>query len=203
MSDDADGFTYQPARSGASRRRVPMLIAIPVVAGCAAIGTVAGMLQPAPPAPPTEHSAALPAHVLSTSPEVVESSRPAPNSAAPSVVPSVLGVAKAASPADAPVVDPPRQRELPEPAAAPAIKPTPQNEAPAPSLLLKTGSVEQSPQAIGEDVALRPDNTRVETPTRLARAKRMRHAHMRRMRPTPPGSSTDKFFSSLFPVMPK
>ena len=199
MSDNADGFTYQSALSGAGRRRVPMLIAIPVVAGCAALGTLAGMLHSASQPPPAE----LPTQVLSTSPGFVESPRVAvPSSEAPPAPHDVEEGVKASS-TYTPVAEPPRQRELPEPASAPAVKPTPENEAPPPTHLLKTGSVDQSPQSLSEDVALRPDVTPAEPATRAARAKRMRRAHMRRIRPAPPGSSADKFFSSLFPVMPK
>jgi hypothetical protein len=39
---NGDGFTYQPV----GRRRVSMLIAVPVIAGCATIGSVAGALHP-------------------------------------------------------------------------------------------------------------------------------------------------------------
>jgi hypothetical protein len=197
VSDDADGFTYQPALSGAGRRRVPMLIAIPIVAGCAALGTVAGMLHSASPPPPAE----LPAHALSTSPELEESSRPAPPSEAPPAPPS-QGAVKASS-TYTPVAEPPRQQDVPEPPAAPTVKPAPQNEAPPPTHLLKTGSVDQAPQSLSEDVTLRPDVAPAEPTTRAARAKRIRRVHMRRIRPAPPGTSTDKFFSSLFPVMPK
>src|SRR5262245_11854698 len=40
VSDDEGGFTYRPA---GGRRRVSMFVAVPVVAGCAALGTIAGV----------------------------------------------------------------------------------------------------------------------------------------------------------------
>lgn len=43
VSDDEGGFTYRPA---GGRRRVSMFVAVPVVAGCAALGTIAGVIVP-------------------------------------------------------------------------------------------------------------------------------------------------------------
>lgn len=197
MSDDADGFRYQPATSSVvGGRRVPMLVAVPIVAVCAALGTLAGVLHPPGPNGPAAHHPSETANAPSSSPELVGGLRPAPNSAAVVAAPSLQEAAKVARPADVPATaDPLQQREQRE-RAAPAYKTASQQDTPAPvpAHLVKTGSVSETPQD--------------ETSTRLAdqpsaRAKRMRRAHMRRMRPAPPGSGPEKFFSSLFPIMPK
>jgi hypothetical protein len=183
VSDDAHGINYRSASSGLGRRRVPMLIAIPVVAGCAAIGTLAGVLRPSGSGSPADqHQAATPGAAESAT---------AAN--------SMQAAEKATAPG--PTSDPPQRREQ-SGLVVPAVGIAARQGASEPVPPLKTGSVEQPSRGVTEDVARGEDAARSEAPP-LTRAKKLRRAYMRRVRPSPPGSATDKFLSSLFPIMPK
>jgi hypothetical protein len=195
VSDDADGFNYRSASMGPGRRRVPMLIAIPVVAGCAALGTLVGVLRPLGSSSPADQHQVEPAQVLSTVPGAAESSQPLLRSESPTAVPSILAAAPA------PAGDLPQRPEQ-SGRVVPTVGIAARQGAPEPVYPFKTGSVEQPPLGVTEDVARGEDAARSEA-SRLARAKKTRRAYIRRLRPSPPGSATEKFFSSLFPIMPK
>jgi hypothetical protein len=209
---DENGIARRPGWGG---RRVSMLVAVPVVAGCAALGTLAGVLQPihsfsraassridkrveapANAAPATVHPAAT-TPALPAARSVVALPPSSPRDVPPPA--DRQGSPAAASPPDPPVQREPSRRELAAPAS---VEP------------LRTGSVERggtdvapaaSPKSEAADVsaAARPEASAppAAKPRRQARAKRVRRTYARPAQSEPNPSAA--FFSSLFGPQPK
>ena len=166
---DGDGFTYQPV----GRRRVSMLIAVPVIAGCATIGSVAGVLHPlsslfgdrltASHAPVAEAMVPVAdkAHTVALAPVV-----PVPRQLLVVQAPAISPAPSPARPADKvgekdkpaaprqvvttvsteepPALQAPSQSETPAAPVAVVKAATEQVPASPPSFMLSTGSVDQA-----------------------------------------------------------
>ena len=217
MIDD-DGIARRPK---GGRRRVSMLVAVPVVVGCAALGTVAGVLHPmrsfAPAADPearradaraqgSTRPAAIPVRSVTAEPAGAVAAVPSP--------PRTAGVAPVATPAP-PAVSPPPSSQKP-----PIERPASSAEAttPAPVAPLRTGSVDRGTREGQDAAAAEPPRATAASPAaalpqeaeapqpaarprRQARAKRVRRTYAKPAQSEPNPSAA--FFSSLFGPQPK
>ena len=187
MSNDADIISEPPP---AGSRRVSIRVAIPVVLGCAVLGSVIGVLQP----PSAIFASALgdrePVTLSLGSAKLVDHT---PASAQPG--------ASIGAP------------DQPDAIAADHVASEPPPMVPSAVASLSTGAVDRSTsQGAGANATLdtsdRKDATRLESPGhsvsrvhQIARAKRLRRVLWRRVRYYKvPGSGVDKFFASLFSV---
>jgi hypothetical protein len=144
VDDDTDEFTYRPA---GGRRRVSMFVAVPVVAGCAALGTIAGVIVPlwAPvesgggKAVQALPAAAAPAKTVSSSEEVT--------AVKPAAVPALRDIAPSVTPAAEPL------RAQRQPVAPQPVRTISEDEQAATprSPVIETGSVEQRPPRPGDE----------------------------------------------------
>ena len=187
VSDDPDSDSHLPT---AGPRRVSVLVALPVILGCAVVGSIVGITHPLRSFFPGEpRSGELPDLSLSSlklveTPPAEAQQRPATEK----------------PPATAP--------EQPEAVTAASVASQAQSPASSAVVSVSTGSLERSPPPVSEDAAPtatdRPDAARTETPDRvtaqghpMARAKRLKRVLWRRTRAKPPASAIDGFFSSL------
>jgi hypothetical protein len=182
VSDDPNSFTQSPA---GGFRRVPMRVALPVILGCAVIGSIAGVMHP-----------------LHSNSSNAQRGKDVVDLTLASV--KLIESAPAAGP-QGPSTDPPAQAE----SIAASVLSQSRSTAPSAVASVSTGSVERSLAPGASDNATltapnQPEVMRSDSPNRLtrhshrmARAKRLRRVLWRRARSTPPGSEVDVFFSSL------
>jgi hypothetical protein len=191
VSDDTEGFTYHPAEP--PRRRVSMLVAVPVVAGCAAIGALAGVLAPlrAPHEPGREKAAQVQPVPARATPKAQASGSAAAETVAAAPVTATPASAEqsASAPGEVREASPPRAR----PVALQPVRTISEEEASAPLRppAIETGSVElRSPGAAGDadgpgkrakdEAARSAAPARPEGHVRRLRAKRLRRAYVQR-----------------------
>ena len=206
-SNNRDDFTYQPA---AGRRRVSMVIAVPVIAGCAALGSFAGVTHPLHSLFPSDTRAL--AVLPEQRPEMVPPSMPAPPAVAHAASTDVPAKGALAEEPSANEVRATQARAQPPPAeptvaAIPAAVTVPQSTTPAPGHLLSTGSVvsderDAATKAAAASTPGRSEQARAETDQgqRVSRARKHRRAYARRLRVK---SAQQDFFSSLLTITTK
>ncbi len=195
VSDDEGGFTYRPA---GGRRRVSMFVAVPVVAGCAALGTIAGVIVPmrSPGGPAVERASQAQTasrQPAGRMPSAADAEPTAVAIPAPPAAPGSGGVAPVPvkevvpSPPPRPVPQPVRtiseEELLVSPPKSPAIetgsvdhRPTPADDARAPV----THSKREASQ--GEPVPAET-SARSEGRARRMRAKRVRRVYVQQPQP--------------------
>jgi hypothetical protein len=175
VSDGPNSFTHPPA---VGSRRVSVTVVLPVILGCAVLGSIMGVTHPLR---GIFSGAQKPADRALASVRMVEDApvagqqRPTPD------LPAQLEAVAAGSVAS-------RSQSTPLPAVT----------------ALNTGSVNRSPPpGASENAALTVSDqaspARITGQSRIARAKRLRRFLGRRVRSKPPGSEIGGFFSSLFP----
>lgn len=183
VSDDPNSFTH-PLAIGS--RRVSVFVALPVILGCALLGSVMGVTLPLRWIFSSEHRDEKPADLTLASVRLVED---APVAGQQMLTPDL-----------------PAQPEQPEVVAASGVASRAQSMPSSAVTSVSTGSVDRSPPpAAGEKAALTaPDGA--ESPTRLtsqnhriARAKRQRRMVWRRARSSKPQTSgLELFFAPMF-----
>ena len=186
VSDDPNSFTHPPATGS---RRVSVLVALPVILGCAVVGSIAGVVHPLHSIFSDERRGEEIADLTLASVKPVENAPTAEQ--------------------QRPSTDLPAQQEQPELVAASSVASQTQSRASSAVASVSTGSVDRSPSpGPSENAALiapdRPDVAHSESRARMighnhriARAKRLRRVLWRRHRSKPPGSEVEVFFSSL------
>jgi hypothetical protein len=188
VSDENNSLARRPTIGS---RRVSVLVGVPVVAGCAVLGSIIGTTHP------------------------LQSMFPPARRAGELSDLSLASVKLVDAPAEAPAAPSEPHRALPGPAHA-ATGPQDAKRAPAslPSLVpaVSTGSVDRplSPGRSGDVAATqgdRPDLVPAEGTPRAtnpshqqARAKRLRRMLGRHARPKPAGAQVDAFISSILPI---
>jgi hypothetical protein len=189
QDENEDGFEYSPIepQPEAGSRRISAPVAASVVLGCAAFGTVMGVLLPLHPRV-DEHMPQEPADLRLASAKLVDANE------ASALARSSMGS--------------PSQTAHPEAAVAGRATPVPRAVASAPTAV-STSSVDRLPTSdAGESARLTASDREVvarSEPASLgnrshhaARAKRLRRILWRRTRVKPVGANIDSFFSSLF-----
>jgi hypothetical protein len=165
----------------ANSRRVSARVAIPVVLGCAVLGSIIGVAHPLGPPTPNPHSVEESGGLRLASARLVEEAPAA--------------------------VQPKPSTDLPAQPDAGHAAPESQAVAPPAIASVSTGSVDRSssPGASESRVldasqrAARSERTArlLSRSRQIARAKRLRRILWRRPRSKPPGSDVDAFFTSL------
>jgi hypothetical protein len=191
VSNDQDNFTFVPA-AGAGPRRVSVRVALPVILGCAVIGSVLGVTLPLRSLFPGEHVPEQPAELSLASLRLVEN----PPTAGQKI----------------PSLDPARQAEQPEMLGTQSVlSPTPISA--APTVALSTGSMVRplSPGVSDRAALTSPEGQQVSPPEsaerltgpnhRVARAKRLRRVMSQRARVWKPQTSELEYLFG--PLLPK
>lgn len=207
MSDDTGEFTYRPV---AGRRRVSMFVAVPVVAGCAALGTMAGVIVPlrSPPEPGDRGAPVLaaPARPGTTAQSAGDDGSKAVMMPSASAVPA-SGVAGVAVVPTKDIARPQAQPVSPQP-----VRTISEDSQPAPPRppVVETGSVDQRLPRAGDDAsaagAHQHEAARGE-PRPLSdahaqrlRAKKMRKVYVRPLAPAAPATpALPQNFNTLVP----
>jgi hypothetical protein len=185
VGNDQDHFTFVPA--GGRPRRVSVFVCLPVILGCAVLGSILGVTHPLRSIFTGEHRAEQPADPSLASIVLIENAPAAgPNS----------------SSAGSPV-----QAERPESVGAHSVSTHAQSPTTPAVALVSTGSVDRpSSPGVSENTALiapegpQASTTRLTGQSRIVRAKKLRRTLGRRARSSKPKTSElELLFAPMFP----